>query len=111
VSEYYMKFGRWYVSTGFRRFGADWWHLLFALHQRWRVAFVKPASKPDYRRLYLGPLEIEWSHITAQSDRVVMGCMNKLDLKAITVAFLVANLLGKSIWWVASHVYHGMFPL
>jgi hypothetical protein len=61
VSESYMKFGRWYVSTGFRRFGEDWWHVLFAIHRRWRVAFVKPIAKPHYRRIYIGPLEIEYS--------------------------------------------------
>lgn len=56
-----MKFGRWFVSTGFRRYGEDWWHLLFAVHRQWRMRFVRPASKPNYRRLYIGPLEIEWS--------------------------------------------------
>lgn len=35
-------------------------HILIALHRRWRLAFVKPPGKPGYRRLYVGPLEIEW---------------------------------------------------
>lgn len=54
-----MKAGRFFLSTGFYQSGTR--HLLFALHRRWRLAFVRPAAKPDYRRLYLGPLEIEWS--------------------------------------------------
>lgn len=54
--------GRQYISTGFRaRRGGGWWHVLIAVHRRWRLAFVRPHSKPGYRRLYVGPLEIEWS--------------------------------------------------
>jgi hypothetical protein len=56
-----MKYGRWFVSTGFRRRPGGWWHLLLAIHRKWRVGFVKPRAKLNYRRLYAGPLEIEWS--------------------------------------------------
>jgi hypothetical protein len=45
-----------FVVVGFGRIN----HILLALHRRWRVEFVKPSGKPGYRRLYLGPLEIEW---------------------------------------------------
>lgn len=52
----------WFISTGFRRRqSGGFWHLLIAMHKRWRLAFVKPAAKPGYRRIYIGPLEIEWS--------------------------------------------------
>ena len=57
-----MKYGKWFVSTGFRRRPGGWWHLLLAVHREWRASFVKPAAKPKYRRLYIGPLEIEWSY-------------------------------------------------
>jgi hypothetical protein len=54
--------GRYFISTGFqRRRHGGFWHLLVAVHRRWRLAFVRPHSKPHYRRLYIGPLEIEWS--------------------------------------------------
>ena len=58
-----MRYGRCYISTGFKqkRGGRGFWHLLFALHRHWRVAFVRPDGKPGYRRLYVGPVEIEWS--------------------------------------------------
>ncbi len=56
-----MKLGLVFVSTGFYRQGRNWRHQLIALHRRWRFDYVRPAAKPDYRRLYLGPLEIEWS--------------------------------------------------
>lgn len=56
-----MKIGRTYISTGFYRSGAHWRHFLAALHWRWRFDFARPAAKPDYCRLYIGPLEIEWS--------------------------------------------------
>lgn len=56
-----MKFGRWFVSTGFRCYSDGIWHALIALHKRWRVDFVKPVAKPGYCRLYIGPIEIEWS--------------------------------------------------
>lgn len=60
-----MKIGRIFVSTGFYRFGTNWRHLLVALHRRWRLDYVRPVAKPDYRRLYIGPLEIEWSKTPA----------------------------------------------
>ena len=51
-----------YVSTGLRPArGGGFWHLLVAVHGRWRFAFIRPAMKPNYRRLYIGPIEIEWS--------------------------------------------------
>ena len=56
-----MIIGRYYVSTGFRPYHSGFWHLLFAVHRRWRIAFVRPDAKPDYRRVYFGPVEIEWS--------------------------------------------------
>lgn len=56
-----MKIGRTFISTGFYRSGAHWRHVLAALHWRWRFDFVRPAAKSDYCRLYVGPLEIEWS--------------------------------------------------
>lgn len=37
--------------------------LLFALHRRWRLDFVRPPAKPGYRRWYVGPLEIEHAAI------------------------------------------------
>lgn len=57
-----MKTGKWFLSTGFQpgRTGG-WWHLLVAVHRRWQLRFVRPGGKPSYRRLYLGPFEIEWS--------------------------------------------------
>jgi hypothetical protein len=51
-----------FITTGFqRRSGGGFWHLLIAVHRSWRVDFVKPPAKPGYRRLYIGPIEIEWS--------------------------------------------------
>lgn len=45
-----------YVSFQFKKGG----HLLFALRKQWHWYFVKPHGKPGYKRMYLGPLEIEW---------------------------------------------------
>lgn len=56
-----MKVGFVFVSTGFYQSEGSWRHNLVALHRRWRFAFVRPAAKPNYRRLYIGPVEIEWS--------------------------------------------------
>lgn len=57
-----MRFGKWFVSSGPREHrSGGWWHVLVAVHLRWRVDFVRPFGKPLYRRLYLGPIEIEWS--------------------------------------------------
>lgn len=51
-----------FITTGFQpRRGGGFWHLLIAWHRHWRFAFVKPAAKIGYRRLYIGPIEIEWS--------------------------------------------------
>jgi hypothetical protein len=55
-----MKAGRFFISTGFYQSSTR--HLLVALHRRWRLAYVRPAAKPDYRRLYIGPLAVEWSN-------------------------------------------------
>lgn len=64
-----MIVGRTYISTGFRRTRGDvLWHVLGALHRRWRLAFVRPPGKPGYRRIYVGPVEIEWSHQRAWSQ-------------------------------------------
>lgn len=53
---------RWYVSTGFRhKYDGRTFHILAAIHRRWRLAFVRPYAKADYRRLYVGPFEFEWS--------------------------------------------------
>lgn len=60
-SEHLMRMGRYYISSGFRRCSVGWWHILLAVHRRWRFAFVQPSAKPEYRRLYIGPLEVEWS--------------------------------------------------
>ncbi len=57
-----MKLGLVFVSTGFYRQGRNWRHQLIALHRRWRFDYVRPAAKPDYRRLYLGPLESSVGH-------------------------------------------------
>lgn len=54
-----MKTGRYFISTGFR--DAKSGHCLVALHKQWRLSFVRPHGKPGYRRLYIGPFEIEWS--------------------------------------------------
>lgn len=35
-------------------------HLLFALRNRCYLAYVEPAANLQYRRLFVGPLEIEW---------------------------------------------------
>lgn len=56
-----MKMGRYYLSTGFIRTAEGTRHLLVALHRNWRFTFVRPAAKPEYRRIYVGPIEIEWS--------------------------------------------------
>lgn len=57
-----MRYGRYYVSTGFKPSNTGGhWHFLIAVHLRWRWAFVRPDAKPEYRRLYVGPLEFEWS--------------------------------------------------
>lgn len=58
-----MRSGKWFLSTGFQRHANGWWHVLVALHLKWRLDFVRPQGKPGYRRIYLGPLEIEWSSI------------------------------------------------
>lgn len=52
-----------FITTGFRRRrSGGFWHLLVAWHwHRWRMDFVTPQGKPGYRRLYIGPIEIEWS--------------------------------------------------
>ena len=36
-------------------------HVTLALRWRLRFGYVRPAGKPNYHRLYIGPLEIEWS--------------------------------------------------
>lgn len=57
-----MIVGKCFISTGFvKRARSGYWHALLAIHRRWRVGFVRPSQKPSYRRLYLGPFEIEWS--------------------------------------------------
>jgi hypothetical protein len=56
-----MITGKWFISTGFRESGTGWWHFLLAVHRKWRFDFVRPSGKPGYRRLYVGPLEFEWS--------------------------------------------------
>lgn len=35
------------------------WRITLALRWRWHCYAVKPPGKPGYRRLYVGPLEIE----------------------------------------------------
>lgn len=40
----------WFIAHG------NW---LLAIRWRWRFAFVRPAGKPGYTRLYVGPFEIE----------------------------------------------------
>lgn len=56
-----MIVGRYYVSTGAQRLkSGGWWHVLIAVRRRWRAALVQVHSKPGYRRLYIGPVEIEW---------------------------------------------------
>ena len=62
-----MKVGRFFISTGFYKSDQFWQHQLVAFHRRWRLEFVRPHGKPSYRRLYLGPLEIEWSKSTARA--------------------------------------------
>lgn len=58
-----------YLSTGFKPArGGGYWHILLAVHRRWRLAFVRPPMKPEYRRLYIGPLEIEWSQPARQPE-------------------------------------------
>ncbi len=57
-----MITGRYFISTGFLRHrNGGFWHLLVAFRWGWRFAFIRPSSKPHYRRLYIGPVEIEWS--------------------------------------------------
>lgn len=58
-----MIFGKWFVSSGFRPRRNGFWHVLVAFHSRWRIDFVKPSAKPGYNRLYVGPIEIEWSRV------------------------------------------------
>jgi hypothetical protein len=54
-----VKTGRCFVSLLTAR-----GHILAALHRRWRFEFVVPPGKLGfYRRLYVGPLEIEWSNL------------------------------------------------
>ena len=36
-------------------------HFTFGIRVRWHFRFTKPPGKPNYTRLYLGPLEFEWS--------------------------------------------------
>ncbi len=65
-----MKIGTAYISTGFRRRKhGGYWHALLAAHRRWRLAFVTPTAKPEYRRVYIGPIEIEWSRSTPPTER------------------------------------------
>jgi hypothetical protein len=52
---------KWYISTGFRGRPGAWRHVLIALRWPMRFAYVRPDAKPEYRRVYIGPVEIEWS--------------------------------------------------
>lgn len=36
-------------------------HILVAIRRKWNLAFTRPNGKPQYRRLYIGPFEIEVS--------------------------------------------------
>lgn len=56
-----MKTGHYWISTGFVRTCRGDWHILVAVHRRWRLDYLTPFGKPEYRRLYIGPLEFEWS--------------------------------------------------
>lgn len=56
-----MKTGKWYITTGFIKSGRWYWHLLGAVHRRWRLSLVRPGWRPGYKRIYLGPFEIEFS--------------------------------------------------
>lgn len=51
-----------FISTGFmtNKRGVTR-HFLVQWHSRWRFDFRKPGGKPGYKRLYVGPLEFEWS--------------------------------------------------
>jgi hypothetical protein len=58
-----MIVGKNYISTGYlRKAAGGWWHLLVAVHRRWRLDFVRLEYPDARRRLYVGPFEIEWSH-------------------------------------------------
>lgn len=35
--------------------------LTICVRWRWHFYFIRPASKPHYSRLYIGPFEFEWS--------------------------------------------------
>lgn len=48
-------------------YGAYSWHVTFALHKGLNLGFVIPPGNPFYRRLYFGPVEIEWSGFTNES--------------------------------------------
>lgn len=56
-----MITGKYFISTGYKEYEGNLWHILFALHKEFKIAFVKPESKPNYRRIYIGWLEIEYS--------------------------------------------------
>jgi len=86
-----MKLGRLFISTRFYRSGTTWRHYLVALHRRWRIAYVRPAGKPNYRRLYIGPVEIEWSNSPiSSSDNQInssgmpLSCSDKLQLGGLS---------------------------
>lgn len=54
-----MKVGRFcdeWRGDGVQVIAGRW---TIALRLRWRFAFVRPPSKPGYKRLYVGPLEVE----------------------------------------------------
>jgi hypothetical protein len=56
-----MKVGKGFISTGFVKGKRTWWHVLVSVGVRWKFYFIKPPGKPSYRRLYVGPFELEWS--------------------------------------------------
>lgn len=57
------SYDAWRGDNAFFRMNFNRGHLLLALRWRWHLYFVRPAAKPHYHRLYLGPVEIEWSHL------------------------------------------------
>lgn len=93
-----MKAGRFFISTGFYR--PDAGHLLFALHRRWRFDYVRPAAKPDYRRLYIGPLEIEWSN--PANTAIAFGLEAQGHIPAVEAALAEGadwQEIGRRIGW------------
>ncbi|WVH13939.1 hypothetical protein CASP1_00016 [Alcaligenes phage CASP1] len=65
-----MKVGR--FSNSWRGNGVfiSFWRVLIALRWRWHLDYIRPSGKPGYRRLYVGPVELEIRPSSKEPGRV-----------------------------------------